>query len=221
MPERLGRKEPDIGEEIDRFLQDKQTEKVLSPELRLPRQWAWRESSYTRYAYLTRALVQNWLEIFNKARELPLTEFYDEITELRQEIDSLSVTVNSLTQELASSRKRTDELSKKVDEIHSRVETNTVAKLCQAYVKIVSNIDMAKKVLVAETMDVATIWTIIDAPPFEDSLRTPIYDAQLRILSTLKEHVPLDFNVLNVSELPKKQEPNDIIPANAKLVWER
>ena len=222
MQERLSKKEPDVWSEIDKILQKEQFGKAWSPELQPASRWVLREPSHTRYTYLaSRALLQNWLEIFNKARDLPRAEFIDDITELRQEIDTLYITVDSLRQELASSKRRINELSKKIDEIHPLVETNTIAKLCEAYVKIVSSIGMVQKVIVVETMDVTTIWTIIDAPPFEDSLRTPIYDAQLHILSMLKDHVSLDFNVLNVSELPENQEPYSIIPANTRLIWER
>lgn len=221
MPEKLNKKGPSIWDEIDKILEKEQFPKARFPKSRLTYHWISHEPMPTRHAYPTRMLLQNWLELLNRAREFPRTEFYDDITELRGEIDSLRAAVNSLTQELASSRKRIDELSKKVDVVCSRTKTNTVAKLCEAYLKIVSSIDMAKKVLVAETMDVATIWTIIDAPPFEDSLRTPICDAQLRILSMLKEQISLDFNVLNVSELSENQQPDDIIPVNAKLIWER
>lgn len=221
MPKKLSKKPSSLEDEIDKILQKKGVGKARSSELRSTREWGPRELAYTRYPLLPKDLFQIWLEILNKVGDLPATEFRDDVTELRQEIDTLRMTVHSLTQELAFSKRRIDELSEKVDKIYPPVETNTVAKLCEAYLKIVSSIDMAKKVLVAETMDVATIWTIIDAPPFEDSLRTPICDAQLRILSMLKEQISLDFNVLNVSELSENQQPDDIIPVNAKLIWER
>lgn len=221
MPKKLSKKPSSLEDEIDKILQKKGVGKARSSELRPTREWGPRELAYTRYPLLPKDLFQIWLEILNKVGDLPATEFRDDVTELRQEIDTLRMTVHSLTQELAFSKRRIDELSEKVDKIYPPVETNTIAEACKAYVKMVSGIDIVQKVFLIETMDVATIWTIIDAPPFEDSLRAPIYDAQLHILGMFRDHVPLDFNVLNVSELSENQEPNNIIPVNAKLVWER
>jgi hypothetical protein len=130
-------------------------------------------------------------------------------------------TIDIRRQELTSSKKTTEELSKKVNEIHSPVETNEVTKLCESYVEIVSTIDIVHRVLFVKDEDGATIWTIIDAPPFEDSLRTPIYEAQLKILSSAKEGIFLDFHVLNVSELSKNQNIEDIISSDFDVIWPR
>jgi len=213
MPQKLNKKPFSWKDEINRILQPTETGVI--------RQLTPRESVYSRYTLQTNALFQNWLEILYKGRDLPRTEFRDDVTELKQEIDTLRTTVHSLTQEFASSKRRIDKLSRKVDEIHSPLKGDTIAKLSTAYVKMVSTIDIVQKVTLVETADVATIWTIIDAPAFEDPLRTPIYDAQLHIFSKLKDHISLDFNVLNISELPENQGPDSIIPADAKIIWER
>ncbi|MCD6567921.1 MAG: hypothetical protein J7K94_04205 [Dehalococcoidia bacterium] len=213
MPQKLNKKPFSMEDALNKMLQP--------AGMGVIRQLTPRESVYSRHILQTNALFQNWLEILHKGRDLPRTEFRDDMTELRQEIDTLRMTVHSLTQELAASERRVDGLSRKVDELHSPLEGDTITKLSTAYVKMVSTIDIVQKVALVETADIATIWTIIDAPAFEDSLRTPIYDAQLHIFSKLEDHVSLDFNVLNISELSENQGPDSIIPADARIIWER
>lgn len=113
-----------------------------------------------------------------------------------------------------------EELSFKLGEVLSAIATD-VEQLCQHYVNRVSAIDIVREVLLVETDEITTVWTIIDAPPFEDSVREPVYQAQLQILRELEGDTVLDFYVLNVSELPKKEKLERIVPPDARLLWRR
>jgi len=216
------KKQPNIFDEVEKFLQKRGPAKGIPLELRsTPRRFFGVPS---QYVFSTRMpLFEYWDEIMTKIRDIPQTEFIDEITEMRREIDILRYRAKSVEQELASCKQTIDEMSKVVYEGLTIKQTKlaTIADLCKAYVDLVSTINIVRQVLIVTTNHIATIWTIIDAPPFQDSLRTPIYDAQVKILSTLKENIPLDFYVLNVAELSEDEKLEDIIPSNAKLVWER
>lgn len=113
-----------------------------------------------------------------------------------------------------------EELTSKLRELLSIVTTD-IDRLCREYVDEVSDISAVREVLVVEEEEVTTIWTIIKAPPFEDSLREPIYAAQLQVLRSLGQDIPLDFYVLNESELPADEKLADIIPLNARSIWRR
>ncbi len=78
-----------------------------------------------------------------------------------------------------------------------------------------------KKIFVVETNNGLLCWTIIDAEPFDSTLREPIYDAQVKIYKEMKEDLALDFHVLNLSELHDRQELESILPPSAKLIWQR
>lgn len=101
------------------------------------------------------------------------------------------------------------------------VITTSVAQLCEDYVNSIRTLKIVREVLLVEAEEITTIWTIIAAPPFEDSFREPIYKAQLHILRSLGDDKSLDFYVLNVLELPDGEELADVLPSNAKLLWQR
>jgi len=150
-----------------------------------------------------------WNKILTRARYTPPVEFVDEFASMKSEIDTL--------------RNRVKLLEKEVYEKLPIEQTKLISvnELCKAYIEIVSAFDIVHKVLLVEDEDVATIWTIIDAPQFEDSFRTPIYEAQLKILRSIKEDLLLDFHVLNVSELSEEQNIDDIIPSSYDVLWQR
>ena len=160
--------------------------------------------------------LEYWRGMLARPRELLQIDLLDETAEMRQEISTLK-------RELSSHKQAIDELRKLVHGGLAIKPTTpvTIDELCKNYVEIVSTISIVRQVFLVESKDVLTIWTIIDAPPFEDSLRTPIYKAQLDILSALKENTTLDFYILNVLELSKDENLQGIIPSDAKLVWER
>ncbi len=117
-------------------------------------------------------------------------------------------------------RKSLDELTSTLRELWSVTPTD-IDKLCKQYTDKVSHIKAVNEVLVVEEEQITTIWTIINSPPFEDSLREPIYEAQSHILRSLRQDIPLDFYVLNEAELTPDQKLSDIIPANSIRIWRR
>ena len=218
MSERYARKEPNILDEAEKVLQKKQFGKGAPPALR---------PAYRRFPQvpphirLTKvSLPDYWLEMLARVRDLPQTEFRDEVTEIRREIDTLRMSMESIKQDLSSCKQTIDKLH---IEVYGKpiAELTGVSELCKAYLEIVSNIDIVRQVFLVESKDATIIWTIVAAPPFEDSLRTPIYDAQVKILSSIKEATRLDFYVLNARELSEDVEIDSIIPSNGKLVWKR
>jgi hypothetical protein len=101
------------------------------------------------------------------------------------------------------------------------IATTDIDRICREYVGKINEIREVREVLLVEEEEVSTVWTIIKASPFEDSVREPIYTAQLQILRSLERDIPIDFRILNESELPSDQELSDIIPSNARSIWRR
>lgn len=99
--------------------------------------------------------------------------------------------------------------------------TSNVDVVCTQYIEKVSSIEAAREILVVQAEKVTTLWTIIKSPPFEDSVREPIYAAQLQILRSLKRPIPIDFRILNETELPSDQDLSNAIPSNATSIWRR
>ncbi len=164
-----------------------------------------------------------WRELLMETRKFTKSEFLDDISELRQEIDTLKLIVKSFTKTLASSNKTIEELSKEFHQkqtIRQKVETS-LDKLCNAYIEMVSKIEIVKKIYIVDTSNGLLCWTIVDAEPFDSTLLEPIYDAQVKIYKEIKEDLVLDFHVLNLSELHDRQELESILPPSAKLVWQR
>lgn len=206
------RPSPPVLNEIERILQKK-----LGAERLLPRQRILSEPLHTgRVIYLSRELSQRWAGIVGSIRDLPASEFQDDVAELKREVDVLRLNVESIKNTI-------DDLSSEIRDIRSTIQTSTatITELCRAYVEAVSNIDTVQQVLLSQDEEGAIMWTIIDAPPFEDSLRTPIYEAQLRILRAVEGDALLDFHVLNVSELPRNQDVQEIIPPDFNVLWQR
>lgn len=100
------------------------------------------------------------------------------------------------------------------------LETN-VLRTCEDYVRRVKSIEIVQEILVEETEEGPTLWTIIDAPPFEYSPREPIYEAQLVTLRELEGNKFPDFRVVNVSEFPKTEKLESLLPAAGKTLWKR
>lgn len=164
-----------------------------------------------------------WRELLLKTREFPKPEFQDDISELRQEVDTLKLEVKSLAKRLESSNLEIVELSKKISRENAICQATTVSldKLCNAYVEMVSKIDIVKKIYIVDTTNGLLCWTIIDTEPFDSTLLEPIYDAQVKIYREKEDDLALDFHVLNLSELHDSKELESVLPPSAKLVWQR
>lgn len=94
-------------------------------------------------------------------------------------------------------------------------------RVCQGYLESVRDIDIVQAVYLITARETSMLWTIIDAPPFEDSLRQPIYSAQLEVLRKLDRSMVVDFYIINLQELPENKNLASIIPHNAALLWRR
>jgi len=225
MPESLAKKAPGIWKDLDSILKKEQVSKPRGAESEFASYWISEEVSHTRYEHLTRALVQNWLEIRAKARSLPSLEFRDDFTELRGDADLLRAKIEVLSKELVSTKNRVQELSQDVLKLRlgEKTEASAVSEVCKAYIEEVKGLRVVREVLLSrcEDDDVSIIWTIIEAPPFDDSLRIPIYEAQLKILKSLKEDTLVDFHVLNLSELLENQSVENIVPPDTDMLWQR
>ena len=225
MPKRPSEKTSDILEQAERILVKKLLEKSYIPDPWPPHAWVPKETSPRRHEYLGKALLQNWLKIFDEARSFPRSEFHDDVTELRRETDALRANMEALHREVASTKNEVQVLSQEVLKLRSDEKTEILAinELCIAYIEEAKSLDVVREVLLSKSEDenVPIIWTIIEAPPFEDSLRIPIYEAQLRILKSLKEDTLLDFHVLNLSELSENQSMEDVVPPEIDILWQR
>ena len=168
------------------------------------------------------------LSLFSKRRESYENYTIGAKLILNQSIQDLQ---NQLTKAVDSST----EIERKIAQLQNRVEAldkklighlnisnrDISAKLAIGYVNIVRSIEVVKEILLQTKEDIVTIWTIIDAPPFQDDLRMPIYDAQVIVLRTLENNIHIDFHIVNLSELPNTVGIEQIIPLNAKCIWSR
>lgn len=100
-------------------------------------------------------------------------------------------------------------------------ELPSVEELCQDYLNMANTIEIVKRILIIEDEEGFTIWTVIEAEPFDDSQRKPIYQAQINMLRQIEEDIPIDFHILNISEYSSLEGLQDIIPPNAKIIWQR
>lgn len=101
---------------------------------------------------------------------------------------------------------------------YAEAELSSIEALCQDYLNMINTIEIVQRILIVEDEEGFTIWTIIEAEPFDDSQRKPIYQAQINILRQMEEGIPIDFCILNISEY---KQIEDIIPSSAKIYWQR
>ncbi len=95
-----------------------------------------------------------------------------------------------------------------------------IGRYVKEYVEKVKPIEYVREVRVIENEGgYPRIWTIIEAPPFEDSLLNPIFEAEGEILRT--GNIPVDFELLNLSEYPDKTALSGVIPPEARSVCRR
>lgn len=97
--------------------------------------------------------------------------------------------------------------------------TSEIARACQEFVRLVQSIEGVMEVRLLEGEGGATICTIIDAPPGEAGLRQEIYRAELGVLWTSTGPL-LDFDLINVRELPSDYSLQDDLAGSAVL-WRR
>ncbi len=109
-------------------------------------------------------------------------------------------------------------------EVKAKPEKPTVASIKHAvneFVARVARLTQVKEIRLARDEDGATIWTVIEAPPFELLSEEPIYEAELEVLRDSPDDVLVDVRVLNITELPAGEGVEKFLPAEAKLIWHR
>lgn len=169
--------------------------------------------------------IEYWREYLLRTRATSHFQVLEELSDIPVEVSLLRDQVRLLIDEQAR-------LDKAINEVRRRLggkitaemtqQANLINGICKVYVDLVSPIQVVKQVLVIDDGGITSIWTVIDAPPYEDQLRMPIYEAQLQLLRLVgEEDIPLDFLVINVSELPDNQELASTVPQNAKIFWQR
>jgi hypothetical protein len=153
------------------------------------------------------SLSELWADVLFLGRTAPVVETVYEVS--RQEFELLCNRVESIEQVVFR------------PDLVAKIEIDNIFGLCKSYIEKISSMDIVNKIMLVEDEDETTCWTIIDAPPFEDSLREPIYEAQLEILRSVDDDIPLDFHVLNISEVPTPEKLEEIIPSDAQIIWQR
>ena len=68
--------------------------------------------------------------------------------------------------------------------------------------------------------DDACVWTIIDAPPFEDAFRDRVYQAELDAFRQ-GEEPPVHFHLMNVRELRPDTDLKTVLPAPQRVLYRR
>lgn len=224
MPDKPIRKGFNILEEVEEIQQKHLNRQPHKKSIDLVQSHLINAFRIQRSTYVSPYSAYNiWRELLMGTRKFTKSEFLDDISELRQEIDTLKLIVKSLTKTLASSNKTIEELSKEFHQkqtIRQKVETS-LDKLCNAYIEMVSKIEIVKKIYIADTSNGLLCWTIVDAEPFDSTVLEPIYDAQVKIYRQMESTSALDFHVLNLSELHDKPELESILTPGANLVWQR
>lgn len=208
----------DIQDAADGILQKKDFAKsVPPPAIKRFHFYAKAIRDQVHSARTSSLLRYYWQSTLIEPHELRRIEFIDTTGELSRDMANLR---NEVETEIADLRERVESVEHELASIRkSRVAI--IDELCRAYVQIVNSINEVVKVLLVEDEDVAEIWTIIDAPPFEDQLRIPVYDAQLETLRSSQVEIPVEFHVLNLLEISDKRALERIIPPHARLIWQR
>ncbi len=155
-----------------------------------------------------------------KPNDSPQFELSDEIAKIRLDLGDLRNTTNLILKELSLCREAIAKLHREVSGRPSPKETRVspIEQLCKTYLDVVSNMKIIHKVFCITAGNTATFWTIVDTPPPEDSPSIPQYNEQLNTLLILKENMPVDFYILDVSELSEEKQQEEPIPTEAELI---
>lgn len=148
------------------------------------------------------------------------TGLAEEVGEVERGERTVRAWLISLSQELERVEAKIDKL---LDQVENVTSAKRLYKVFKAYLEEIKSLDIVRQVFLSlhGYEDVPTLWTIIESEPFEDSLRTPIYEAQMRVLKTLTDDILVDFRVLNVRELSNDQKLEKILPVEIIYSWHR
>jgi len=228
MPERPSRQESSLWDEIGHIVRTKEAGKPLTrypvgrQGVRVPYRGGTARALKGGRAG-SPAYIQSWLEIHERTRFLSRADFGDDAAELRRDVDTLRFRLEQLARQQASLAEAIGAPSKLLPETPSTqpVDTHETAVVCGKYVGLVGRLAIVRKILLVRDEEGTTVWTVIEAAPFEDSLRVPIYEAQFEALRSAQEGALLDFYVLNTKELTEGQDPEGILPEDARVLLER
>lgn len=91
--------------------------------------------------------------------------------------------------------------------------------LAERFVELVRSLPQVRRVLLESSRTGTRLWTVIEAEPFDDSQRDPVYEAELRVLQG-DEPVGVDFRLVNLAEFPPDGRAT-ILPATAATLYQR
>ncbi len=103
----------------------------------------------------------------------------------------------------------------------SKSETAELLRLCNAYVNLVKKIDVVQKVYFGGPEHLPIIFTVIDTPPSAEELPDPVIDAELQVMRMSGSDILLDYRLTNLQRLEPGTPPEAVVPAYAKLLWQR
>ncbi len=89
------------------------------------------------------------------------------------------------------------------------------------YLEAVRSIECVSEVLVDEHCERWTIWTLIEAPPFEEELQLPVFREQVNFVRSLPDGASVDFRVLNLCELAEGVTKDEVLPGGLQTLWRR
>ncbi|MBI4329857.1 MAG: hypothetical protein HY673_01085 [Chloroflexi bacterium] len=99
--------------------------------------------------------------------------------------------------------------------------TPAINPIYQKYIDKIATIPSARKVILVDDEEGPIIWTVIEAAPFKDAPRSPIYEAESEILRDSPEDVLIDFHVSNLSEYADEEEVFRNIGPHAMVMGQR
>ena len=151
----------------------------------------------------------------------PKPTLRSEIQAVKQEIDTLRQSVQLLMEEMEYFRHTIEELRREMYTAGPKEppKRDSVDKLCRAYLDTISTVSIVDKVFVTEFEDTATLWTIVETPPPQDSSEAAQYVEHYNILDILQQNLPVDFHIIQAGDLAG--EAGKAIPPEARLLWER
>ncbi len=163
---------------------------------------------------------------FEALWEFPESRLTDDIADLKQ----IALDIARKNQRIIELLSNVPNINSELSEIKTLIKTKIgevnvefagFNQTIQEYVGLLEGIEIAKQIYLFKSGGCNNLWTIINAPPFEDELRYPIYEAQMNIVSRGSKDNPIDFYILNINEIPEGKRLEDVLPVNATVIWKR
>lgn len=156
--------------------------------------------------------------------DIPELGVMDDIAELKQtalNINRKSIRIIELLSNVPNIHKELSEIKTLIRAKLEETRTDFIGanEIIQEYIELIKVIDIVKQVYMFESGGCHNLWTVIDAPSFEDELRYPIYEAQMKIIAKNSRDNPVDFYILNINEMQEDKRIGDALPVNSILIW--